>query len=84
MWPNPPFKFTEEILSGKLYFLCNDIKKFSVKDFFNKCEQIRDFPQICTVWKVSKYGSEKATCLDTFNAVLFIFPKGILKESFFV
>ena len=59
MWSNPQFPadlvlFIEEILNGKLHFLCSvqyvkhqtlsDItaqkNKFSIKDFFNKCDQI--------------------------------------------
>ena len=61
MWPNPQFSadlaiFTEEILNGKLHFLCGDaminvglmkpyaIVKFIVKQmFYNRQEQHLDF-----------------------------------------
>ena len=31
--------------------------------------RITFFTEVVTAWKVSKYGPEKATCLDTFHAV---------------
>ena len=47
MWPNPQFSrdlvtFAEEILNGKLHFLCSDCinNKFSLENFSSKCEQI--------------------------------------------
>ena len=45
MWPNPPenadlFTFTEEILNGKLHFLCSFAVNYLLQYYIQKSERL--------------------------------------------